>query len=104
MIEKQYTLAKARKKTIEKVVRDENIHYNHMLLNMSEGLPVHVSNAPVYMTVVKGTLSIKLNDQEVKVYDQGTLLSIPKGITMDVKNMHECQLELIVVKAPGPKV
>ena len=61
------------------------------------------SNSNVYMTVVKGTLSIGLDDQETHEYRAGTLLNIPKDIKMNVTNLHEEQLELIVVKAPAPE-
>ena len=61
MIEEVYHLAQGNSKTIEKVLMDEDIHYMHMILNTNEGLPEHFSNAKsVYMTVVRGCLSIAL--------------------------------------------
>jgi quercetin dioxygenase-like cupin family protein len=54
------------------------------------------------MTVVRGKLSIGLNDQEIHEYEAGTLLKIPFQTKMNVKNLHEETLELIVVKAPAP--
>ena len=56
----------------------------------------------VYMTVVRGTLSIGLNDQEIHKYSNGTLLKIPVNTKMNVKNLNDETLELIVVKAPAP--
>lgn len=103
MIEKVFPLEYSGQKMIQKVVYDENIHYLHMLFNKNEGLPEHFSNSNVYMTVVKGTLSIGLDDQETHEYRAGTLLNIPKDIKMNVTNLHEEQLELIVVKAPAPE-
>lgn len=103
MIEQIFKLAKGNEKAIEKVVFDENIHYLHMVFNQNEGLPEHFSNSNVYMTVIRGTLSIGLNEQEVHEYASGTLLKIPFQTKMDVKNLHTDTLELIVVKAPAPK-
>lgn len=103
MIEQIFKLAKGNEKAIEKVVFDENIHYLHMVFNQNEGLPEHFSNSNVYMTVIRGTLSIGLNDQEVHEYASGTLLKIPFQTKMNVKNLHTDTLELIVVKAPAPK-
>ena len=60
------------------------------------------SNSNVYMTVVRGKLSIALDDQEIHVYEEGTLLKIPENTKMNVKNLNELVLELIVVKAPAP--
>lgn len=102
MIEQVYKISTENKMAVEKVVFDENIHYLHMVFNKGEGLPEHFSNSNVYMTVVRGTLSIGLDEQEVKEYPFGTLLKIPEGTKMNVKNMNEDTLELIVVKAPAP--
>ena len=103
MIEQIFKLAKGNEKAIEKVVFDENIHYLHMVFNQNEGLPEHFSNSNVYMTVIRGTLSIGLNEQEVHEYASGTLLKIPFQTKMNVKNLHTDTLELIVVKALAPK-
>ena len=103
MIEKEYTLSSSKEKTIEKVLFDENLHYLHMVLNRDEGLPEHLTNSNVYMTVVRGTLSIALGTQEVHEYQSGTLLKIPFQTKMNVRNLQEETLELIVVKAPAPK-
>ena len=102
MIEQVYQLETGDKKVVEKVIMDENIHYIHMVFNKNEGLPEHYSNSNVYMTVVRGKLSIALDDQEIHVYEEGTLLKIPENTKMNVKNLNELVLELIVVKAPAP--
>ena len=74
-----------------------------MVFNKGEGLPEHYSNSNVYMTVVRGKLSIGLNEQEVQEYEAGTLLKIPVDTKMNVGNSGEKVLELIVVKAPAPQ-
>lgn len=102
MIEQVYQLETGDKKVVEKVIMDENIHYIHMVFNKDEGLPEHYSNSNVYMTVVRGKLSIALDDQEIHAYEAGTLLKIPENTKMNVKNLNELVLELIVVKAPAP--
>ena len=102
MVEQVYQLETGDKKVVEKVIMDENIHYIHMVFNKDEGLPEHYSNSNVYMTVVRGKLSIALDDQESHVYEAGTLLKIPENTKMNVKNLNELVLELIVVKAPAP--
>ncbi len=88
---------------IEKILFDENLHYLHMVLNKDEGLPEHYSNSNVYMTVVRGKLSIGLDEQDIHEYEAGTLLKIPFKTKLNVKNLHQETLELIVVKAPAPK-
>ncbi|MGI6595072.1 MAG: cupin domain-containing protein [Christensenellales bacterium] len=103
MVEKILKLSKSNEKTVEKIIFDENIHYLHMIFNKGEGLPEHFSNSNVYMTVVRGELSIGLNDQELNKYEAGTLLKIPVNTKMNVGNSSDEVLELIVVKAPAPQ-
>ena len=103
MVEKKFSLTLTDDKLVEKVIMDENLHYLHMVFGKGEGLPEHDSNSVVYMTVLRGTLSIRLNDQEFHAYEAGTLLKIPFETRMNVGNQHDEVLELIVVKAPAPK-
>lgn len=104
MIEQIFKLYRGDEKAIEKVVFDENIHYIHMVFNKEEGLPEHFSNSNVYMTVVRGVLSIALNDQKIHEYEAGTLLKIPVETKMNVNNLHNETLELIVIKSPSPQM
>jgi quercetin dioxygenase-like cupin family protein len=55
------------------------------------------------MTVIRGRLSIGLDDQEIHEYEAGTLLKIPFQTKMNVRNVRDETLELVVVKAPAPK-
>ena len=103
MIEQIFKIASGNSKVVEKVVQDENVHYIHMIFNKNEGLPEHFSNSNVYMTVLRGNLSITLDEQEKHEYPACSLLKIPMGIKMNVRNLGEETLELIVVKAPAPK-
>jgi quercetin dioxygenase-like cupin family protein len=102
MVEQVFKLSRGNDKAIERVVFDENVHYLHMVFNKDEGLPEHFSNSNVYMTVVRGKLSIGLDEQEIHEYEDGTLLKIPFKTKMNVRNLHDETLELIIVKAPAP--
>ncbi len=104
MIEKLFNLTQGNQHCIEKLVLDENVHYIHMIFNKDQGLPEHLSNSNVYMTVLRGRLSIGLNEQDIHEYVAGSLLKIPVDTKMNVKNLHEEPLELIVVKAPAPSL
>ena len=102
MVEEVFQLSKSDEKAIERVVQDENIHYLHMVFRQNEGLPEHHSNSNVYMTILRGQLSIQLNDQDVHIYGAGSLLKIPYQTKMNVKNLYPATLELIIVKATAP--
>ncbi len=104
MVENVYRLAQTEEKTIERVLLDEHIHYLHMVLGRGDSLPIHNTNANLYMTVLRGRLSIALNGQDAHEYEAGTLVTFPLGTRMDVRNPGEETLELVVVKAPAPKV
>ncbi len=103
MIEQIFKISTGDKKAVEKVIFDENINYIHMVFNKDEGLPEHFSNSNVYMTVVRGRLSIGLNDQDIQTYDKGSVLKIPIDTKMNVENLNKDVLELIVVKSPAPE-
>jgi len=103
MIEKIYKYSTSDEKAIEKIILDENINYMHMVFNKDEGTPEHFTNSNVYMTVVRGKLSLQLNNQEDHVYECGDVLKIPFDVKMNARNKHDEVLELIVVKAPAPK-
>ncbi len=98
-----FKLATGDDKAVERIVFDENVHYLHMVFGKDQGLPQHFSNSTVYMTVVRGVLSIGLDDQETHRYEAKTLLKIPFNTKMNVRNQDPETLELIVVKAPAPK-
>lgn len=102
MVEQVFRMTFGNDKLIEKVIMDDNINYIHMIFRQNEGLPEHYSNSNVYMTVLRGILSIDLDDQGVHEYSAATILKIPFQTKMNVKNLHEENLELIVLKAPAP--
>ncbi len=102
MVEKIYQITNSDSRTVEMLISDENVHYLHMIFNKGEELPEHFSNSNVYMAVLKGTLSIGLDDQEIHEYKEGTLLKIPFKTKMNVGNKHDEILELTVVKSPAP--
>lgn len=103
MIEQIFNISQGNERAVERVIQDENVHYIHMIFNQGEGLPEHFSNSTVYMTVLRGKLSIGLGEQEVSQYDAGTVLKIPFNIKMNVNNLNAEVLELIVLKAPAPQ-
>lgn len=103
MVEQVFTMSRSDEMAVEKLIFDDNINYIHMVFNNGQGLPEHYANSNVYMTVVRGRLSIQLDEQDDHVYEAGSILKIPEGTKMNVRCKHVDTLELIVVKAPAPK-
>lgn len=102
MIEKKFQYTQSNQKTIEKIILDDNVNINHMILPKGEGLPEHFSNSNVYMIVAKGTVSLELDDQERHDYPAGSILNIPYNTKMNVRNYNGEDVELFVVKSPAP--
>lgn len=103
MLEKVYEFKRVNEKVIEKLIDDDNLALNHMVFTKGTGLPQHYSNSNVYMVVVRGVLTLKLNDQEPQKYSQGNIINIPYNVQMNVNNFDDEVLELFVIKAPNPK-
>lgn len=87
---------------IEKVIQDENIHYIHMILKKNEGPPDHIADSNIYITVIKGILSLTLNDQGTHEYKVGNVIKVPIHSKMKLENTAKDVLELILIKAPAP--
>ena len=103
MVEKQIAYTLSQEKVIEKLIEDDNVAINHMILRNSEALPLHHANSNVYMIVVRGEVTLSLDEQEAHAYPAGSIVLIPYQTRMDVSNRGEAILELFVVKAPSPK-
>ncbi len=102
MIEKVYKMSTRTENVIEPVIKDDYIHYMHMVLLKDEALPTHFTNANIYMTVVSGTMHLSLSDGEFRIYPSGSVINVPYKIKMIAQNRDEETLELIVVKTPAP--
>jgi quercetin dioxygenase-like cupin family protein len=103
MIEKNYKFNRQNEKLIEKVVDDDNVVLNHMILTNGTGLPEHYSNSYLYMIIVRGIMTLKLEEQQSQKYTEGQVISIPYNTKMNVNNSDDEILEFFVVKAPNPK-
>jgi quercetin dioxygenase-like cupin family protein len=55
------------------------------------------------MIIVRGTLTIELNEQGSNKYEKGSILNIPYDIKMNAYNEDNEVLELFVVKSPSPQ-
>lgn len=103
MIEKNYKYKLTNEKIVERIIDDENIHLNHMVLTKGTGLPEHYSNSNVYMVVIRGTMTLQLNEENKRIYREGDIINIPFNTKMNLNNYEEEVLEFFVVKSPNPK-
>lgn len=103
MINKVYSFKMSDSKLIERVLEDDNVGINHIVLAKGDALPEHYSNSHVYMVVVRGIISLNLNDEDAGNYQSGSIINIPYKTKMNVSNQNDDVLEFFVVKAPSPK-
>jgi quercetin dioxygenase-like cupin family protein len=103
MIETNYIFTKTDQKTVEKIIEDDHVALNHMVLPKGEALPEHHANSHVYMVVVRGKLTLRLKGQDERSYPAGSIVAIPYRTKMQPLNRDDEVLEFFVVKAPSPK-
>lgn len=103
MIEKPYVFNNSEVKLVEKIIEDDHVAVNHMILAKNDRLPEHFANSHVYMIIVRGTMTLQLNEDAPHHYPAGNIVNIPYQTKMNVSNQQEDLLEFFVVKAPSPK-
>ncbi len=103
MVEKAYPFRLSDEKVIERILDVKAIGINLFILPDGDRLPEHRANAPVYMIVVRGQITLQLADQEKHNYAAGNIITIPHNTNMNVLNESGGVTEIFVVKAPGPK-
>lgn len=104
MIEKLYNYSTEDNKAVEKLIDDDPLMINHMVFPKGNGLPEHYSNSNVYMIVVRGILTLQLNEQEPHEYTKGKIINIPYHTRMNVNNYNDEIVEIFVLKSPSPRV
>lgn len=58
MVEKKFVFQQVNDRVIERIVGDENVNVNHMILKKGDALPQHYSNSNMYMIVVRGNITL----------------------------------------------
>ncbi len=103
MIEKVYAYSRTDSRALEKIVDDERVNINHIVVEPGGEVPVHVSNSFVHQIVVRGALSLSLEDGPFRTHPAGSIVAVPFNQKMAIRNRGEDILEFFVVKAPNPR-
>ena len=103
MIEKTYGFQQTSGKLIERLIDDENLAINHIVLAQGDYVPEHFSNSNVYLLITRGSMTLQLQNQEKQLYRAGTIINVPCNIKMNISNQEEEILEFFVVKSPNPR-
>ncbi|MDR2939510.1 MAG: cupin domain-containing protein [Clostridiales bacterium] len=102
-METKYNFSKSNEKLIEKIIDNDEVMINHMVLNKGDSIPEHNSNSNVYIIIVNGMLTLQLAGNPAKGYEQGDIVNIPFGVKMNITNGNDSQAEFFVIKAPSPR-
>ena len=103
MLEKGYGFSTSDTRNIERLIDDDHVIINHMILPKGTGLHGHYTNSNVYMIITRGKMTLILDDQEPHQYTFGQIINIPYNVKMNANNFNEDVLEFFVVKSPNPK-
>ncbi len=103
MLENEYRFTETDAFTMEKIVDDERVNINHIVVGPGEAVPVHVSNSYVHQIVTRGTLSLSLEDGPEESHPASSIVAVPYNLKMAIRNRGDETLEFFVVKAPNPR-
>lgn len=82
----------------EHLIKEDNFEYNHVVIKSGFHFPAHPTDANVIITIVKGILSVKIEDQETKDFHVGQVLTVDRGVISVLGNNQEKPCELFVIK------
>lgn len=97
-----YRFVETDDRIIERIVDDENLVINHIVLPRGEGVPAHDANSNAYLVILRGLITLDL-EGEVQEWAAGSIVSIAFGTRMKISNDQEDTAEFFVVKAPNPR-
>ena len=91
-----YTLTD--QETLENVFDRGDCLMNHVVMPPGKAFPKHPTDAHVYITVMRGELTIALEDEAPFLLKRGQVGNVPKGVVSSLSNISHDVVELIVLK------
>ena len=82
----------------EHIVKEDDFEFNHVIIKPGFSFPKHPRDAFVIITVVKGVLSVNLEDEEGLNFQKGAVVKIPQGVLSTLSNQQDEKCELFVIK------
>lgn len=97
-MEKVYSYTITNQEIFENIFKEEKLLMNHAVVPAGKVFPKHPTDATVYALIVRGELSLTIEDHAPKTFRAGQLVNIPKGADSELGNRGDEPLELFVVK------
>lgn len=82
----------------ENIFKLDNVLLNHAVIEPGQVFPKHPTDAEVYAIVLKGTLSIAIEEGIAQKYAEGQVVHIAKGVNSELSNRSNELVELFVLK------
>ena len=98
MIETLYTFSIEDATRVERIVDRPGVRINHLSLATGESVDPHPTPEAAHFIITRGTLGLKLDDQEQKRYSEGTIIAIPAKTMLNMTNLGEETMHLFVIK------
>ncbi len=87
---------------VSSLVDEPNLKIRQIGLEAGKAVPVHTTDAPVTIQVVRGEGVFSVEGETVRM-GPGKLLRIPVGSSMGILNDSEASLVFLVIKTPQPE-
>jgi quercetin dioxygenase-like cupin family protein len=99
-----YTTEESGSLVMEKIVDDDPVNINHIVVPPGGVVPTHVSNSDVHQIIVRGKLSLSLDDGPFAEFTTGDIVAVPFNQKMVIENRGSETLEFFVIKTPNPRL
>lgn len=93
-----YNFSLTDKEVLENVFKKEDILMNHVVIEPGKIFPKHPTDAEVIAIVLKGELSVTVEDMEMQTFKFGQVVNIAKGTMSELGNRSDLLVELLVIK------
>ena len=94
---KQYTTET--QDIFEEILDKGPYRLNHVIVEPGKMFPAHPTDAWVTIIVIKGILTLKLEEQEPAYYKAGQVIEVPKATMSELGNTSEGYTEVFVIKS-----
>jgi len=89
---------------ILEVPGSSGLQISHGVLAPGEATPHRQTEAEIHLLCIRGTLALRLADQRIHPYEAGTVLTVPAGITMEIRSAGTERLEYFAIAGPHPTI
>jgi len=91
-----YTLTD--EETFETIFNQDNCIMNHVVMPKGKVFPKHPTDAQVFITVLRGELTVVLEEDAPIRLTRGQVANVPQGVESSLGNLSDDVVELMVLK------